>query len=189
MAISKTRKSKNKKKKNNMINNLQISFNEEINLLNLKIFSYSKEEILNTYKIYTENNKLYDEIDLKLNFVSMILKISYNHSEPDRELFCFIRDKNIEPNFYLNVIKYVYNSNIALIAEASYINNDKRKTNIEPLNGLIYLCDLIKLDLAFPAYIKDDPQEKLFKSLGFEESILKADEGQKILFRKAKEVE
>ena len=169
----------------------QSSINDEINLMNLKIFSYSKEEILNTFQIYYENHKnpLYNEVDLKINFISMLLKLTYNHPEPDRELFGYIRENSVQPNFYLNIVKYVYNDKIALVSEATYINDDNKRINIEPLKGLIYLCDLIKLDLAFPSYIKNDPQEKLFKSLGFEESILKADEGQKILLRKAKEVE
>lgn len=191
MAISKKRKPKNKaKKKNNKVNTAQSSINDEINLMNLKIFSYSKEEILNTFKIYYENHKnpLYNEIDLKINFISMLLKLTYNHPQPDKELFGYIRAENVQPNFYLNIVKYVYNDKIALVSEATYINDDNKRINIEPLKGLIYLCDLIKLDLAFPSYIKNDPQEKLFKSLGFEESILKADEGQKILLRKAKEV-
>lgn len=192
MAISKKRKSKRKKKKNiNKTNTIQSSVNDEINLMNLKLFLYSKEEILNTFKIYNDNHKssLFNELDLKINFISMLLKLTYNHPQPDKELFGYIREKNIQPNFYLNIVKYIYNDKIALISEANYINDNKLNTNIEPLKGLIYLCDLIKLDLAFPAYIKNDPQEKLFKSLGFEESILKADEGQKILLRKAKEVE
>ena len=192
MAISKKRKvrNKNKKKKNN-IEMIPSSFNDEIKLMNLKIFSYSKEEILNTFEIYTENHKGYlsNDIDLKINFISMLLKLVYNHPEPDRELFGYIRENDVQPNFYLNIVKYIHNDRIALISEAEYINDNKKMINIEPLNTLIYLCDLIKLDLAFPTYIKNDPQEKLFKSLGFEESILKADEGQKILFRKAKEVE
>lgn len=192
MAISKKRKHKNKsKKKINETNTIPESINDEINLMNLKIFLYSKEEILNTFKIYYENHKnsIYNDIDLKINFISMLLKLVYNNSEPDKELFGYIRDKHIQPNFYLNIIKYVYNDKIALISEATYVNDNNKRMNIEPLKGLTYLCDLIKLDLAFPAYIKNDPQEKLFKSLGFEESILKADEGQKILLRKAKEVE
>lgn len=192
MAISKKRKHKNKSKKNiNKTNTVQQSINDEINLMNLKIFLYSKEEILNTFKIYYENHKnsIYNDIDLKINFISMLLKLVYNNSEPDKELFGYIRDKHIQPNFYLNIIKYVYNDKIALISEATYVNDNNKRMNIEPLKGLIYLCDLLNLDLAFPAYIKNDPQEKFFKSLGFEESILKADEGQKILLRKAKEVE
>ena len=190
MAVSKKRKN-NHKSKHKKNNTLLHSFNEEINLMNLKIYSYSKEEILNTFHLYYEYHihSCQQEIDIKLNFISMILKLTYNHSRPDEELFGYIRDKDIQPNFYLNIIKSIYDENIALISEASYINNDKKKINIEPLKGLIYLCDLIKVNLVFPAYIKNDPQEKLFKSLGFEESILKADEGQKILFRKSREVE
>lgn len=186
MAVSKKRKHKPKKKKTQKYIKPN-SFNEEVSLMNLKVFSFPKNELLEAYKIYSEHHKspLHKEIDLKMNFISMTLKIAFNHPEPDRELFGYLREESVRPNCYINVIKYVHDENIALITEVNYLNNDPKKINIDPLKSFVYLADLLDLNLGFPAYINKDPQEKLFKSLGFEESLLKADEGQKILLRKA----
>lgn len=193
MPISKKKKY-NKKKHSNI--NANLSKNQEINkqikYMNNKIFTLPKNELVNTYISYAthHSNAMYSPIDLKMNFINITLKTAFLNSNPHKELFGYIRDESIRPNFYLNIIKYVYNTDIALIAEASYFNEDNMILNIEPLKSLVYLADLLDLDLAFPAYADiKDPQEDLFKSLGFNNSVLKADPGQKILFRKAKKVD
>ena len=187
----KKRKNKSKNNVNEKLNKYK-DLNSQIKLMNTAVFNLPKNELINTYIQYAQHhsNPLYRDIDLKMNFISITIKIAFSNSNPYSSLFGYIRDENTEPNFYINLIKYTYNQDIALITEATSINKDNMILNIEPLKSLIYLSDLLDLDLAFPAYTnKKDPQEKLFKSLGFEESILKADEGQKILLRKAKKVD
>lgn len=190
MAVSKKKKYKPKKKKTNQLNDVTLS-NQEVNLMNLKIFSLPKDELVNTYLSYRDYhlNPFNKEIDLKMNFISITLKTAFKHPEPYKDLFGYMRDEKEEPNCYLSLLKYMYDDKIALIGEVNHFNKDPRKTNLDPLKSLVYLADLLDLTLAFPAYTQKDPQEKMFKSLGFEDSLLKADEGQKILLRKPKKVD
>lgn len=104
----------------------------------------------------------------------------------------FVKDK-LTDEFILGLAFCIYENDRTkiMLTEFSFITeNNMSKLKQGKSNGydviirMLEIFEDLEVDLLFPAYTKKDEQEGFLKTLGFEETNLKATKGQKVLQKK-----